>query len=68
MSHATKSGVATFVSADEKACLEDVRYLLSFLPSNNLEEPPSFRAATIPSGCAPGSSTSCPTARTSRTT
>ena len=40
MSHATKSGVATFVSADEKACLDDVRYLLSFLPSNNLEEPP----------------------------
>ena len=28
MSHATKSGVATFVSADEKACLDDVRYLL----------------------------------------
>ena len=40
MSHATKSGVATFVSADEKACLDEVRYLLSFLPSNNLEEPP----------------------------
>jgi acetyl-CoA carboxylase carboxyltransferase component len=39
MSHATKSGVATFVSADEKACLDEVRYLLSFLPSNNLEEP-----------------------------
>ena len=40
MSHATKSGVATFVSSDEKACLDDVRFLLSFLPSNNLEEPP----------------------------
>jgi acetyl-CoA carboxylase carboxyltransferase component len=40
MSHATKSGVATFVSADEKSCLDDVRFLLSFLPSNNLEEPP----------------------------
>jgi acetyl-CoA carboxylase carboxyltransferase component len=40
MSHATKSGVASFVSADEKSCLDDVRYLLSFLPSNNLEEPP----------------------------
>src|SRR3984893_423168 len=40
MSHATKSGVATFVSGDEKECLDDVRYLLSFLPSNNLEEPP----------------------------
>jgi acetyl-CoA carboxylase carboxyltransferase component len=40
MSHATKSGVATFVSADEKSCLDDVRFLLGFLPSNNLEEPP----------------------------
>jgi acetyl-CoA carboxylase carboxyltransferase component len=40
MSHATKSGVASFVSADEKSCLDDVRFLLSFLPSNNLEEPP----------------------------
>ncbi len=40
MSHATKSGVATFVSPDEKACLDDVKYLLSMLPSNNLEEPP----------------------------
>jgi acetyl-CoA carboxylase carboxyltransferase component len=39
MSHATKSGVATFVSADEKSCLDEVRYLLTFLPSNNLEEP-----------------------------
>ena len=41
MSHASKSGVATFVSADEKACLDDVRFLLGFLPSNNLEEPPT---------------------------
>jgi acetyl-CoA carboxylase carboxyltransferase component len=41
MSHATKSGVATFVSPDEKSCLEDVRYLLGFLPANNLEEPPA---------------------------
>src|SRR5580700_1278802 len=40
LTHATKSGVATFVASDEKGCLEDVRYLLSFLPSNNLEEPP----------------------------
>ncbi len=41
MSHATKSGVATFISPDEKSCLDDVRYLLSFLPSNNLEVPPA---------------------------
>jgi propionyl-CoA carboxylase beta chain len=40
--HATKSGVAHFTSADEEACLEDARYLLSFLPQNNLEQPPFF--------------------------
>jgi len=39
-SHASKSGVATFVAGDEKECLDEVRYLISFLPSNNLEEPP----------------------------
>src|SRR5512142_680793 len=37
MSHSTKSGVAHFASEDEESCLEDARYLLSFLPSNNLE-------------------------------
>jgi acetyl-CoA carboxylase carboxyltransferase component len=40
MTHASKSGVASFVSEDERSCLEEVRYLLSFLPSNNLEDPP----------------------------
>jgi propionyl-CoA carboxylase beta chain len=38
--HATKSGVAHFVSADEQACLEDARYLISFLPQNNRERVP----------------------------
>jgi acetyl-CoA carboxylase carboxyltransferase component len=42
MTHATKSGVATFVADDEATCLETVRYLLSFLPSNNLEDPPYY--------------------------
>ena len=41
MSHASKSGVATFVSADERACLEEVRYLLGFLPQTNLGDPPT---------------------------
>src|SRR5256884_531348 len=40
MSHSTKSGVAHFASDDEDACLEDTRYLVSFLPQNNLERPP----------------------------
>src|SRR5690349_12665725 len=38
--HASKSGVAHFISPDEHACLEDARYLLSFLPQNNLDRPP----------------------------
>ncbi|HWI21030.1 MAG TPA: acyl-CoA carboxylase subunit beta [Baekduia sp.] len=40
MAHSTKSGVAHFAADDEDACLEDTRYLLSFLPQNNLETPP----------------------------
>ena len=38
--HATRSGVAHFTTADEEACLEEARYLLSFLPQNNLDSPP----------------------------
>jgi acetyl-CoA carboxylase carboxyltransferase component len=53
MSHATKSGVATFVSADEKSCLDDVRYLMSFLPSNNLEEPPVLHSGDDPNRLCP---------------
>jgi acetyl-CoA carboxylase carboxyltransferase component len=48
LTHATKSGVAAFVTADEKSCLDDVRYLLSFLPSNNMEEPPRFDSGDDP--------------------
>jgi propionyl-CoA carboxylase beta chain len=40
VSHNTKSGVAHFASDDEDACLEDARYLFSFLPQNNLETAP----------------------------
>jgi propionyl-CoA carboxylase beta chain len=38
--HATKSGVAHFVAPDEESCLDDARYLLSYLPQNNLDPPP----------------------------
>jgi propionyl-CoA carboxylase beta chain len=37
--HAAKSGVAHFTAPSEDAVLEDARYLLSFLPQNNLEPP-----------------------------
>ena len=42
MTHAAKSGVAHFASDDEEACIDDIKFLLSFLPSNNLELPPAI--------------------------
>jgi propionyl-CoA carboxylase beta chain len=45
--HATKSGVAHLVSPDEQACIEDARYLLTFLPQSNLETAP-YAAPTDP--------------------
>jgi propionyl-CoA carboxylase beta chain len=42
VTHASKSGVAHFIAADEETCLEDARYLLSFLPQNNLDPAPYF--------------------------
>jgi acetyl-CoA carboxylase carboxyltransferase component len=41
VTHATKSGVANFILPDEKACLDEVKFLLSFLPSNNMEVAPN---------------------------
>jgi len=52
-SHASKSGVATFVAGDEKECLDEVRYLMSFLPSNNLEEPPMVATGDDPERLTP---------------
>jgi acetyl-CoA carboxylase carboxyltransferase component len=40
--HNTRSGVAHFAAPDEESCLSDVRYLLSFLPENNLETAPYY--------------------------
>lgn len=42
MTHASKSGVAHFIASDEEQTLQMVRYLISFIPSNNLEDPPYF--------------------------
>jgi propionyl-CoA carboxylase beta chain len=40
--HASKSGVAHVITDTEEQCLEDARYLISFLPQNNAEPPPYF--------------------------
>ena len=47
--HSTVSGVAHFVRRDDTAVLAAIRELLSFLPANNLEDPP-----LAPSREAPG--------------
>jgi acetyl-CoA carboxylase carboxyltransferase component len=39
-SHISKSGVAHFAVATEEACLEEVRRLLSYIPANNMDDPP----------------------------
>jgi propionyl-CoA carboxylase beta chain len=40
VTHATKSGVAHFACENELECLQSIRKLLQFMPSNNLEDPP----------------------------
>ncbi len=40
ITHATKSGVADFAANSEEEALQTIRKLLSFLPQNNLEDPP----------------------------
>src|SRR5277367_5990858 len=47
MTHNATSGVAHFVSTDDADCLAMIRELMSFLPANNLEDPPR-RATSDP--------------------
>jgi propionyl-CoA carboxylase beta chain len=47
--HAVRSGVAHYQARDEDDCLDFARELLSYLPSNNLEEPPVI-GAPAPAG------------------
>ncbi|MEX0428320.1 acyl-CoA carboxylase subunit beta [Nocardioides sp. DS6] len=42
--HNTKSGNAHYMGADEEDALDYVKALLSYLPSNNLDEPPVYDA------------------------
>ena len=52
-SHSTKSGVASFVASDEQSVLDDVKYLLSFLPSNNLDNAPVLSEGDDPERLCP---------------
>ncbi|MEA2560820.1 MAG: propionyl-CoA carboxylase beta chain, partial [Acidobacteriota bacterium] len=46
--HAAKSGVCHFTLPNDAACLAGIRDLLSYLPSNNLDEPPPGRSEDDP--------------------
>jgi propionyl-CoA carboxylase beta chain len=46
--HAAKSGVCHFTRPNDAACLAAIRELLSYLPSNNLDEPPPGRSEDDP--------------------
>src|SRR5256714_3142017 len=46
--HNAKSGVAHFAADDDRSCLALVRDLLSFLPSNNLDDPPRVNTTDSP--------------------
>ncbi|WP_277681752.1 acyl-CoA carboxylase subunit beta [Saccharomonospora azurea] len=48
--HNTKSGNAHYLASDEEDAVSYVKELLSFLPSNNLSEPPVFDTAEPGSG------------------
>lgn len=48
MTHNTKSGVAHFACDTEEDCLALIRELLSFMPQNNMEDPPVIECMDSP--------------------
>src|SRR5262249_28389977 len=48
VTHNAKSGVAHFLADDDRACLGLLRDLLSFLPANNLDDPPRVASNDSP--------------------
>ncbi len=46
--HAARSGVAHFAVPDDRSCLSLIRDLLSFMPSNNMEDPPALPSGDDP--------------------
>ncbi len=48
MAHATKSGCTHFVAENDEQCIDSIRQTLSYLPSNNMEEPPVVKTSDDP--------------------
>ncbi|HPN31281.1 MAG TPA: carboxyl transferase domain-containing protein [bacterium] len=40
VTHNTKSGVAHFIAEEEKGCLDLIKLILEYIPSNNMDDPP----------------------------
>jgi len=47
VTHASKSSVADFAAGNEEECIQLIRTLLSYIPQNNMEDPP-FRETDDP--------------------
>jgi len=48
MAHAAKSGVAHFTAPDDRGCMAMIRELMSYLPQNNMEDPPRAACSDDP--------------------
>jgi propionyl-CoA carboxylase beta chain len=46
--HSTRTGIAHFACEGDEECLQEVRRLISFIPSNNLEDPPFMETSDSP--------------------
>ena len=68
MTHNATSGVAHFAVPDDRACLQLIRELLSYLPSNNLDDPPRRATADPVDREDAALDRWCRRSRTSRTT
>ncbi len=53
LTHNSKSGVASFMADDDEDCIDMIKMLLSFLPQNNMEDPPYFTPSDDPNRTVP---------------
>ena len=60
MTHNSRSGVANFAAEDDADCIQQIRYLLSFLPSNNMETAPIVDTGDDPNRTEESLNSICP--------
>ena len=60
MAHNEKSGVAQFACESDEDCINQIKLLLSYLPSNNMEDPPIVPMGDTPNRMDPGLDTIIP--------